>query len=134
MAVKAKMANTNLPLQDALEAGGFVFVKDPNSNGMIDLDGTSLVQRKNNLCRRVRLEKEEQMTPPSGHGAIRIHDGRQQQQQQQQRTRFRDALDQLPGIVVCHHRRRIGPADAAADADADGDEWYRFPAWANLDP
>ena len=66
MAVKAKMANPNLPLQDALEAGGFVFVKDPNSNGMIDLDGTSLVQRKNNLCRRVRLEKEEQITPPPG--------------------------------------------------------------------
>ena len=65
-AVKAKMANPNLPLQDALEAGGFVFVKDPNSNGMIDLDGTSLVQRKNNLCRRVRLEKEEQITPPPG--------------------------------------------------------------------
>ena len=64
MAVKAKMANPNLPLQDALEAGGFVFVKDPNSNGMIDLDGTSLVQRKNNLCRRIRLEKEEQITPP----------------------------------------------------------------------
>ena len=64
MAVKAKMANPSLPLQDALEAGGFVFVKDPNSNGMIDLDGTSLVQRKNNLCRRIRLEKEEQITPP----------------------------------------------------------------------
>jgi len=66
MAVKAKMANPNLPLQDALEAGGFIFVKDPNSNGMIDLDGTSLVQRKNNLCRRVRLEKEEQINPPPG--------------------------------------------------------------------
>ena len=66
MAVKAKMANPNLPLQDALEAGGFIFVKDPNSNGMIDLDGTSLVQRKNNLCRRVRLEKEEQINPPLG--------------------------------------------------------------------
>mmetsp|Transcript_7921 Transcript_7921/g.22060 ORF Transcript_7921/g.22060 Transcript_7921/m.22060 type:complete len:291 (-) Transcript_7921:29-901(-) len=64
MAVKTKMANPDLPLQDALEAGGFVFVKDPNSNGMIDLDGTTLVQRKNNLCRRIRLEKEEQITPP----------------------------------------------------------------------
>lgn len=64
MAVKAKMANPNLPLQDALETGGFVFVKDPNSNDMIDLDGTSLVQRKNNLCRRIRLKKEEQITPP----------------------------------------------------------------------
>ena len=64
MAVKTKMANPNLPLQDALEAGGFVFTKDPNSNGMIDLDGTSLVQRKNNLCRRLRLEKEEQIARP----------------------------------------------------------------------
>ena len=59
-AVDAKIDDPTLPLYDALVVGGFVFRDDPSvKNGMIDMDGTTLSQRKNNLCRRVRLEKEK---------------------------------------------------------------------------
>ena len=59
-AVDAKIDDPSLPLYDALLIGGFVFRDDPSvKNGMIDIDGTTLSQRKNNLCRRVRVEKEK---------------------------------------------------------------------------
>ena len=59
-AVEAKMDDPKLPLYDALVIGGFVFKDDPSvKDGMVDLDGTTLAQRKNNLCRRIRLEKEK---------------------------------------------------------------------------
>ena len=59
-AVEAKINDPKLPLYDALVVGGFVFKDDPTvKDGMIDLDGTTLAQRKNNLCRRIRLEKEK---------------------------------------------------------------------------
>jgi len=59
-AVEAKMDDPKLSLYDALVAGGFVFRDDPSvKDGMIDMDGTTLAQRKNNLCRRIRLEKEK---------------------------------------------------------------------------
>ena len=52
-AAKAKMDDPSLSLLDALVVGGFVF------NGKkVDQDGISLRQRTNNLCRRIRLEKE----------------------------------------------------------------------------
>ena len=59
-AVDAKIDDPSLPLYDALLIGGFVFRDDPSvKNGMLDIDGTTLSQRKNNLCRRVRVEKEK---------------------------------------------------------------------------
>ena len=59
-AVEAKMDDPTLPLYDALVIGGFVFKEDPSiKDGMVDLDGTTLAQRKNNLCRRIRIEKEK---------------------------------------------------------------------------
>mmetsp|Transcript_13871 Transcript_13871/g.39865 ORF Transcript_13871/g.39865 Transcript_13871/m.39865 type:complete len:609 (-) Transcript_13871:42-1868(-) len=59
-AVQAKTDDPQLPLYDALVIGGFIFRDDPTvKDGMVDLDGTTLAQRKNNLCRRVRLEKEK---------------------------------------------------------------------------
>ena len=59
-AVDAKIDDPSLPLYDALLIGGFVFRDDPSvKNGMIDIDGTTLSQRKNNLCRRVRVGKEK---------------------------------------------------------------------------
>ena len=59
-AVDIKIDDPSMPLYDALVLGGFVFGDDPSvKDGMIDIDGTTLSQRKNNLCRRVRLEKEK---------------------------------------------------------------------------
>ena len=59
-AVEAKMGDPTLPLYDALVIGGFVFKEDPSiKDGMVDLDGTTLAQRKNNLCRRIRIEREK---------------------------------------------------------------------------
>ena len=52
-AAQAKMDDPSLTLLDALVVGGYVF------NGKkVDRDGISLRQRTNNLCRRIRLEKE----------------------------------------------------------------------------
>ena len=52
-AAQAKMDDPSLSLLDALVIGGFMF------NGKkVDQDGISLRQRTNNLCRRIRLEKE----------------------------------------------------------------------------
>lgn len=52
-AAQAKMDNPSLTLFDALVIGGYVF-----NDKKIDQDGTTLRQRTNNLCRRIRLEKE----------------------------------------------------------------------------
>jgi len=60
LAVKAKQNNPKMKLYDALVAGGFVFTKDPETKDMLDQEGTSLTQRKNNLCRRIRIEKQKQ--------------------------------------------------------------------------
>lgn len=52
-AAQAKMDDPSLSLLDALDIGGFMF------NGKkVDQDDISLRQRTNNLCRRIRLEKE----------------------------------------------------------------------------
>ena len=52
-AVEARMGDPSLTLLDALVIGGYVF-----NDKKIDQDGTTLRQRTNNLCRRIRIEKE----------------------------------------------------------------------------
>lgn len=55
--VKAKIRTPNLSSYDALKAGGFEFPeaeKGTNPNNVIDSDGVSLQQRKNQLSRRLR--------------------------------------------------------------------------------
>ena len=48
-----------MTLQDALVAGGYVFRQDDATGDMVDADGITLSQRKNNLCRRLRIERDK---------------------------------------------------------------------------
>ena len=57
-ALELKLANPNMSLLDALVGGGFVF-NDEQGGEVVDTDGVRLAQRKNNLLRRIRLEKEK---------------------------------------------------------------------------
>lgn len=61
-AVAARLASPDLPLLDALRQGGFEF---PAANGehdstLVDADGVTLGQRKNQLSRRLRLAKKDE--------------------------------------------------------------------------
>jgi len=64
-AVEAKLANSEITLLDALIVGGFGFSAD-KSKALTDklikdeTDGVSLFQRKNQLCRRLRMRKAEE--------------------------------------------------------------------------
>ena len=58
-AIAVKRADASVSLYGALVAGGFVFKEDSKLNDMVDADGITLTQRKNNLCRRMRLEKRK---------------------------------------------------------------------------
>lgn len=58
-AIELKEADSAMSLYDALVAGGFVFRQNSITNDMIDADGIMLTQRKNNLCRRIRLRKKK---------------------------------------------------------------------------
>ena len=58
-AIKAKQDDASLSLHDALVAGGFVFRKVVATCDMVDADGITLTQRKNNLCRRLRIERKK---------------------------------------------------------------------------
>ena len=71
-AVEIRLAEPDIPLQDALTRGGFQFrprenfVGDGKDKDQIDNDGIALSQRKNNLCRRLRVEKEKRKEKESG--------------------------------------------------------------------
>jgi len=59
-AVRAKQDDPDLSLRDALTSGGFGFTQKGSGttdNDIVDEDGVSLKQRKNNLCRRLRGER-----------------------------------------------------------------------------
>lgn len=58
-AVQAKMADPSLPLEFVLEEAGFTFHENPESGVIVDQDGIACKQRKNQLCRRIRQEKEK---------------------------------------------------------------------------
>ena len=67
-AVSARLANHTLPLLDALREGGFDFPADAGTDtSIVDADGVTLAQRKNQLSRRVRMAKQQyhQPTNPS---------------------------------------------------------------------
>mmetsp|Transcript_8047 Transcript_8047/g.11674 ORF Transcript_8047/g.11674 Transcript_8047/m.11674 type:complete len:472 (-) Transcript_8047:11-1426(-) len=58
-AVAARLANPELSLLDALREGGFGIPMNGNSDTMVvDFDGVTLGQRKNQLSRRLRLAKQ----------------------------------------------------------------------------
>ena len=58
MAMLARLKKPSMSLQDALEQGGFAFVKNRNGE-MIDTDKVQLRQRKNQLSRRLRLHRNQ---------------------------------------------------------------------------
>ena len=127
-ALEAKEANPDMSLYDALIAGGYKFTKaDPhNEHSWVDADGVGLRQRKNNLCRRVRLSKKareqkkqnetqlqkgvvaEEHETPSGNAVFTSSSEilTQQQVQQQPVPRcdsydsFDEAIGELPGVVA----------------------------------
>ena len=59
-ALKAKLADPDMSLLDALVLGGYVFTEEGGSSGggKVDQDGITLRQRTNNLCRRIRTAKQ----------------------------------------------------------------------------
>lgn len=59
-AIEIKTADPDTSLYDALVAGGFVFKENSRIMDMVDADGITLTQRKNNLCRRLRQRKERE--------------------------------------------------------------------------
>eukprot|EP00957_Ditylum_brightwellii_P174030 13250121-Ditylum_brightwellii.AAC.1 len=62
-AVAARLENSDLTLLEALRAGGFEWCSDVDSDSsrdkIIDFDGVSLSQRKNQLNRRLRQHKKK---------------------------------------------------------------------------
>lgn len=70
-AVEIKLVEPNISLQDALVRGGFTFQPGKNSKGgitdkdLVDNDGITLSQRKNNLCRRLRVENKKKANDES---------------------------------------------------------------------
>lgn len=58
LAVQFRMADPKLSLLEALRKGGFVFTADANGS-ITDSDNVGLGQRKNQLSRRLRLQKQE---------------------------------------------------------------------------
>ena len=54
-----QQGGAKVSLYDALVAGGFTFCEDRRLNDMVDTDGITLTQRKNNLCRRLRIKKKK---------------------------------------------------------------------------
>ena len=64
-AVEARLQNPDLPYLDALIAGGFVFPKlhtpGKKPSEAKDTDDVTLAQRKNQLMRRLRAVKKNQV-------------------------------------------------------------------------
>ena len=58
-AVQAKIADPSLPLDFVLEEAGFSFREDPETGSIVDQDGITCKQRKNQLCRRIRQERDK---------------------------------------------------------------------------
>jgi hypothetical protein len=59
-AVAARLANPGLLLSEALRIGGFEYPSDDDSN-TVDVEKVSLAQRKNQLSRRIRMARQQQM-------------------------------------------------------------------------
>lgn len=96
-AAKAKKNDPGLPLLDALVTGGFVFHTNSVTGETIDLDGISLKQRRNHLCRRLRLDKQYEEKEKEE------QQGKTQKQEPSsvpasKRDSFYDQIVSLPGI------------------------------------
>ena len=98
LAVQIKLSNPDMPHKDALLAAGYVFKRVEGKTDLVDQSGVSLSQRRNNLCRRIRIgkaklkreqaaEEEEEEVDQDGGGsdekknAEKASDGSQQQPQ-----------------------------------------------------
>ena len=57
LAVQFKLSNPDMPHKDALLAAGYVFQRVAGKTDLVDQTGVSLSQRRNNLCRRIRIGK-----------------------------------------------------------------------------
>ena len=95
LAVQIKLSNPDMPHKDALLAAGYVFKRVEGKTDLVDQSGVSLSQRRNNLCRRIRICKaklkreqaaEEEVDQDGGgsdekKNAEKASDGSQQQPQ-----------------------------------------------------
>ena len=114
-AAQAKKNDSDLPLLDALVAGGFIFHKHSITGETIDLDGISLKQRRNHLCRRLRLDKQYEEKEKQ--------QGREQKQEPSsvpasKRDSFYDRIVSLPGIDDLAGDINIDDASANSDVGA----------------
>ena len=55
LAVHVKLSNPDMPHKDALVAAGYNFRRVEGKNDLVDQNGVTLSQRRNNLCRRIRI-------------------------------------------------------------------------------
>jgi hypothetical protein len=111
-AINAKMNDNSLPLREALEVGGFEF---PPIEGrcaaatVLDSDGVSLAQRKNQLSRRLRQIKAEQAKKGNAHDGVEGEKAASVSQQKEDGAStsmkrvgsldsFSDMMSNLPGI------------------------------------
>ena len=59
LAVQIKLSNPDMSHKDALLAAGYVFQKVEGKTDLVDQHYVSLSQRRNNLCRRIRIGKSK---------------------------------------------------------------------------
>ena len=103
-AVRAKQADPDLSLHDALISGGFVFTQKGSrttDNVMFDENDVSLKQRKNNLCRRLREEKEKEKkkaSKPDDGGTASVTQNQASATAKARRDSFDEAIEGLPGL------------------------------------
>ena len=99
-AIEIKQANPELSLYDALVAGGFLFRQDSVLNDMVDTDGITLRQRKNNLCRRIRLEKTKKEKKRNT-----SEEGKEEGGEKKNGERENVAADALLGLTGIHNQK-----------------------------
>lgn len=71
-AVKARLADPDLSLQDALQKGGFTFESTNGQGHLVDADNITAIQRKNQLSRRIRQVKARLEQQQQGNQADRV--------------------------------------------------------------
>ena len=103
-AVRAKQEDPDLSLHDALISGGFVFAQKGSKttdNDMFDENDVSLKQRKNNLCRRLREERENEKkkaSNPVDGGKTSVTQNQDSAAAMARRDSFDEAIQGLPGL------------------------------------
>lgn len=119
-ALQAKSANPDVSLFDALVAGGFQFFEEEGMDDLVDLDGVTLAQRKNNLCRRVRREKLKQR--PSDRDGAGLSTKGQRRKKKEKRPSMSNSNTAANTVAAVSARSIAQAAAAATGRGKEGDE------------